>query len=60
MKKNVKWVGFGDSDDDDQDKLDPESPEAAHKALMEEGGFTITKEGDDNIFSKKSKASDKV
>ena len=26
---------------------------------MEEDGFTLTKEGDDNIFSKKSKASDK-
>jgi len=58
MKKNVKWVGFGDSDDEEE-KLDPESPEAAHKALMEDGGYTITKEGDDNIFSKKSKASDK-
>ena len=59
MKKNVKWVGFGDSDDEEE-KLDPESPEAAHKALMEEGGFTLTKEGDDNIFSKKNKASDKI
>ena len=52
MKKNVKWVGFGDSDDDEQ-KLDPESPEAAHIALMEEDGFTMTKIGDNNIESKK-------
>jgi hypothetical protein len=58
MKKNVKWVGFGESDE--EEKLDPETPEAIHKAEMEDGGFTIVKEGDDNMVSKKSKVADGV
>lgn len=60
MKKNVKWVGFGESDEEEQ--LDPNTPEAMHQAEMEDGyggdSFTIVKEGDDNIFSKKHKAAD--
>ena len=58
MKKNVKWVGFGESDEDE--KLDPETPEAIHKAEMEDGGYTIVKEGDENMVSKKSKVADGV
>ena len=56
MKKNVKWVGFGESDEEEE--KDQNTPEAIHKAEMEDGGFTLVAEGDNNIFSKKHKVAD--
>ena len=59
MKKNVKFVHVDDSDQEEQNG-DPNDPVQQHKAEMEHGGFTLVKEGDDNMASKKHKVADGI
>ena len=59
MKKNVKFVNFT-GDDSDKESVDEQNPEEVHKKQMEDGGFTLVQEGDDNMLSKKHKVGDGV
>ena len=59
VKKNVKYVEFGDESEDDQNDEDrPLTQEEQHNLEMEEGGFTIVKAGADTMKSVKAKVSD--
>ena len=60
MKKNVKFIDFEDSGDDETKDIDPEDPALQHKAKMVDGGFTLVEEGDDNMASKKHKVADGI
>jgi len=56
MKKSLKWVDF-EGDDKDEKPLE-ETPEDAHRRKMEEGGFTLVEDREDNRNTKKHKVSD--
>lgn len=58
MKKNVKYVEFGDESEDEKEEDRPLTQEEIHNLEMEEGGFTVVKTGASTMKSVKAKTSD--